>query len=807
MRPARLAFLAALLASASSAVWADGYSPSLGGAGGGTPGGSSGQIQINNSGAFAGVTISGDGTISGSGVLAVTKTGGVSFGALATVTPGTGIATALGIAIGSAGAPVVLGGAGGTPSAVNLSNATNLPAAALPALTGDITTSAGAAATTLATVNANTGSFGSSTAIPNFTVNGKGLITAAGTNAVIAPAGTLTGATLAANVLASSLTSVGVLTGGSTGAGFTVALSTATVTGTLAAGRLPALTGDATTSAGSAATTVGAIGGKAITLGAAFTTTGAGAATFALGASTQTYTFPSATATLAQLGANTFTGAQTFPASGIILTGSSTGVTTFASANAGASNFTVTVPAATDTLVTLGATQTLTNKTLTSPTLTAPALGTPASGVLTNATGLPIGGITGLGSNVGTALAATLNGSGALVATTGPTFAGANNVYTATIAGGSVTGSGTNGVGLNITGTMNTSGVVAGAGLFLNITNTASGTNPPTSTAQNTSIIEAQVGGATVFYVDKTGYVSTYAGIYFPSGNPNNNNIIMHNNGPLTLNYNGGAIMIGRSAAGNAQISNTVQAVQFALAATYNGTPDVFLSRQGGANFHLGDADAAAPVAQTFGPQSVSGANNTAGQPFTLTASQPTGSGTPGDIVLKTPFQGVGATSTVTISNAFPAVVSWASHGLSVNQPVIFTNSGGALNTGLTAGTTYYVIAAGFGSNAFEVSASVGGAAINTSSAGSGTQTADTRGAQSPLITAATFKGGTQRLVAATTIGTNGYPVAGLPTGVIGDRAYVTDQLTTCAANGVALTGGGAVVCPVYYNGSAWVGG
>lgn len=79
------------------------------------------------------------------------------------------------------------------------------------AMTGDITTPANSLVTTLATVNANTGSFGSSTAIPNFTVNGKGLITAAGTNAIIAPAGTLTGATLAAGVTASSLTSVGTL--------------------------------------------------------------------------------------------------------------------------------------------------------------------------------------------------------------------------------------------------------------------------------------------------------------------------------------------------------------------------------------------------------------------------------------------------------------------------------------------------------------------------------------------------------------------------------------------------------------------
>lgn len=52
-----------------------------------------------------------------------------------------------------------------------------------------------------------------------------------------------------------------------------------------------------------------------------------------------------------------------------------------------------------------------------------------------------------------------------------------------------------------------------------------------------------------------------------------------------------------------------------------------------------------------------------------------------------------------------------------------------------------------------------------------------------------------------------GYTVSTLPTALVGARAYVTDQLTTCAAIGVAPTGGGAVTCPVFYNGSAWVGG
>lgn len=93
-------------------------------------------------------------------------------------------------------------------------------------LTGDITAGpgSGSQATTLATVNTNVGSFGSSTAIPTLTINGKGLVTAASTNVVIAPAGTLSGTTLAATVVTSSLTSVGTITTG-TWSGTTIAVN------------------------------------------------------------------------------------------------------------------------------------------------------------------------------------------------------------------------------------------------------------------------------------------------------------------------------------------------------------------------------------------------------------------------------------------------------------------------------------------------------------------------------------------------------------------------------------------------------
>jgi len=99
--------------------------------------------------------------------------------------------------------------------------------------------------------------------------------------------------------------------------------------------------------------------------------------------------------------------------------------------------------------------------------------------------------------------------------------------------------------------------------------------------------------------------------------------------------------------------------------------------------------------------------------------------GTPGKKVNPSPGHPPDRPPTiVTISAANPAVVTWSSHGLSANDPVIFQTTG-TLPSPITAGTIYYVLSTGLTTDSFEISTAVGGSAVDTNgSAQSGTHKA-----------------------------------------------------------------------------------
>ncbi len=155
------------------------------------------------------VTVNGKGLVTAASAVTITPAIGSITGL------GTGIVAALQANIGSAGAPILFDGAAGTPTSLVGTNISGTAA----------NLTAGRAIILNTPRNINGVAF-----------DGANDIT------VAAAAGTLTGATLAAGVTASSLTSVGTLVGGATGAGFTIALGSSTISGRLPYANLTAST-------------------------------------------------------------------------------------------------------------------------------------------------------------------------------------------------------------------------------------------------------------------------------------------------------------------------------------------------------------------------------------------------------------------------------------------------------------------------------------------------------------------------------------------------------------------------------------
>ena len=146
-----------------------------------------------------------------------------------------------------------------------------------------------------------------------------------------------------------------------------------------------------------------------------------------------------------------------------------------------------------------------------------------------------------------------------------------------------------------------------------------------------------------------------------------------------------------------------------------------------------------------------------------------------------------GLTYTNSNVNISTETFTYVSHGFSSGDAVVYYNNGGTSVTGLTSGTTYYVISAGLTANAFRVSASSGGSAVDITGTGNVAQYFEAR--KNGLITAAAHS-----LVTGDSVvydNTNGTNITGL---VDGTTYYVirlsasTFKLATTSPNAVAGT-------------------
>jgi hypothetical protein len=130
--------------------------------------------------------------------------------------------------------------------------------------------------------------------------------------------------------------------------------------------------------------------------------------------------------------------------------------------------------------------------------------------------------------------------------------------------------------------------------------------------------------------------------------------------------------------------------------------------------------------------------------------------------------------STVTISIATPGVITWTGHGRVANDTIRITTTG-ALPTGLSASTTYYVKTV-LDANTFTVSASSSGTVI------------DTTGTQSGVHTAYVYYGVPTVAVATTVVTLASFPIAGRQISQTGALELFALFSFTATANAKTIT-------------------
>ena len=346
-------------------------------------------------------------------------------------------------------------------------------------------------------------------------------------------------------------------------------------------------------------------------------------------ASAYVVTFPAATDTLAALGtAQTFTAVQTFTNSDFALLGSSTGYTTFTSANASGTNYTITFPAATSTVAILANAQTFSGaKTFSNQIINtaartiASAAGAILDDVTVTAETTTISGATNITTSAGfdkvsiyaptysAASALTITNAATLYVDGAPVAGGAGpvsitNNWAISVGSGNVSFPGTG----NVVGTI-TSGTWHGG--VVGATYGGTGVNNGSSTLTlAASLTTTGTGAPTLAFPATTSYTYT----------------LPANTGTLAeLNF-----------AQSWTATQTFQEVSLGSSYSVDWNSDLYLTRAGAAFIKFGQTDAASPVAQTLGVQGVvAGTSNTAGANLTIAGSQGTGTGAGGSIILQ----------------------------------------------------------------------------------------------------------------------------------------------------------------------------